>query len=311
MTITEPIIRKYRNGNTTVSIFRDGTKIREVDEGEDPRPIWPESIDLKITDYCDAGCPWCHERSTVRGRHADYMSILRATGGLQRGAELAIGGGNPLDFPGLDTLLLNLSFSSGLICNVTVNARHLVSHAAILRQIRKMETAANIPLIHGLGISYDKDQHAAVVSNLSENAVVHLIVGVDPPESLSRLVRDGARKFLLLGYKRFGRGIGHEKNLNPSATAQRWRYFLPTILSNPDVVVSFDNLGLEQLEVRELIGEELWGRHYMGDDGQFTMYVDAVRREFAVSSTSERRQIGGMGIREMFAVVRQETKTAA
>lgn len=58
------ILNQYINGNTLVTIYNDGTKIREYNK--DPQPEFPESIDLKITDYCDMGCPYCHESSTKK-----------------------------------------------------------------------------------------------------------------------------------------------------------------------------------------------------------------------------------------------------
>jgi hypothetical protein len=63
----------YKNGNTFVEIYADGTKIRTTADEENPQPELPESIDLKITDYCDAGCAWCHENSTIHGNsHVDF-----------------------------------------------------------------------------------------------------------------------------------------------------------------------------------------------------------------------------------------------
>jgi intein/homing endonuclease len=50
-------INTYQNGNTTVTLMSDGTKIREY-EGV-PLVLHPESIDIKITDYCDMGCSYC------------------------------------------------------------------------------------------------------------------------------------------------------------------------------------------------------------------------------------------------------------
>lgn len=50
-------INTYQNGNTTVTLMSDGTKIREY-EGV-PLVVHPESIDIKITDYCDMGCSYC------------------------------------------------------------------------------------------------------------------------------------------------------------------------------------------------------------------------------------------------------------
>jgi len=59
------ILHSYQNGNTLVNLYNDGTKTREY-EGE-PKPVFPESIDVKITNYCDAGCTFCHEKSTRLG----------------------------------------------------------------------------------------------------------------------------------------------------------------------------------------------------------------------------------------------------
>ena len=39
-----------------VTIKSDGTRI-DIGEG---RYDFPLSIDLKITNYCTVGCPWCH-----------------------------------------------------------------------------------------------------------------------------------------------------------------------------------------------------------------------------------------------------------
>mgnify|MGYP001501450975 CR=1 FL=1 len=51
------IISKYTNGNCKVVIYDNGTKTREF-EGT-PYVDHPETIDVKITDYCDLGCSFC------------------------------------------------------------------------------------------------------------------------------------------------------------------------------------------------------------------------------------------------------------
>jgi len=73
------VLNKYINGNYTVTIFDDGTKEREY-EGI-PVPKWPESCDVKVTDYCDANCPFCfHPDSEV-------MTLL----GNKKISELVVG----------------------------------------------------------------------------------------------------------------------------------------------------------------------------------------------------------------------------
>ena len=53
----------YRNGNVLVRICEDGTKYRFTPEGSVAAPEFPESIDLKITGFCEENCPMCHENA--------------------------------------------------------------------------------------------------------------------------------------------------------------------------------------------------------------------------------------------------------
>lgn len=54
----------YKNGNYTVHInLNNGTKIRENDL-DSLIPSRPESIDCKITNQCDMGCPYCFPENT-------------------------------------------------------------------------------------------------------------------------------------------------------------------------------------------------------------------------------------------------------
>ena len=69
---------------------------------------------------------------------------------------------------------------------------------------------------------------------------------------------------------------------------KKTKELLPTLL-NRYSVISFDNLALRQLNVREIIGEEKYAAMFMGEDGDASMYIDLVRREIARSSTSVER----------------------
>ena len=55
------ILHEYQNGNTNVKIYEDGTKIREWPDGEPSIVEYPESCDLKITNWCDMNsiCLYC------------------------------------------------------------------------------------------------------------------------------------------------------------------------------------------------------------------------------------------------------------
>ena len=67
------LIGSYMNGNYKVSIYEDGTKVRENDlDYFEPDTV--ESMDIKITNKCNKGCPMCHEDSKPDGKHADLLS---------------------------------------------------------------------------------------------------------------------------------------------------------------------------------------------------------------------------------------------
>lgn len=87
------LIQKYLNGNVTVSLYDDGTKIQEWDDNEIASPVYPNSMDVKITNYCDLNCNFCHEMSTTKGEHGNLSYLLSILLDLPAGTELAIGGG--------------------------------------------------------------------------------------------------------------------------------------------------------------------------------------------------------------------------
>lgn len=86
------IIGKYKNGNYVVTLLSDGTKIRETNDNEFI-PSFAENCDVKITDKCDGGCPFCYEGCTPNGRHGDILNY-KFLDTLHSYTELAINGNN-------------------------------------------------------------------------------------------------------------------------------------------------------------------------------------------------------------------------
>lgn len=286
------ILGQYVNGNYDVSIYNDGTKIRE-NNLDFFLPSFPENIDLKITDYCDAGCLFCHENSTKQGLHGsldwDFINTLRPF------TELAIGGGNPLDHPDLIPFLEKLR-ERNIVSNLTVNQIHFERNQDFVEQL------VNRGLIYGLGVSMIKatDKFCGLVEKYP-NAIIHVINGIVTLENFEKLY-DKDLKVLILGYKHLRRGVDYYSDVvkkNQSVLNKE----LEKIVSRFSVV-SFDNLALEQLNVRNLVGEKYWQQFYMGDDGKFTMYVDLVKQEFSKSSTCMERYSIRNSIDEMFDVAR-------
>lgn len=304
---------EYENGNYTTKIFSDGTKIRETNE-DDLVASFPDNMDVKITNWCDMGsiCGFCHEASHLKGGHSDIDVILKALSVLPAGVEIAIGGGATQAHPELQRLLIGLR-SFGLIPNLTINELHLNDDLII-----KLNALQENDLMYGVGLSFRKGYDHTNLYKMAKNkhAVIHLIAGIDDmSEIMGTLQNFKHKKFLVLGYKTFRKGISFKAG-NESAvdlSIQDWRknikLFVDTVTSLGGVV-SFDNLALEQLDVRSILSDDDWEMFYQGEDGiGGNLYIDAVRQEFSFSSRDSRKfKFEGRNVIEMFEHLREEGK---
>ena len=273
------LLSKYRNGNYNVAIFDDGTKIRYNDL-DCLIPEFPESMDMKISNYCPFGCPMCHEKSSEDGEYGKILHhpFIKT---LHSGTELALGGGAVTYHPDLIPFLEELK-EQGVLPSITINQREW--------EETKIDYLINNQLIYGLGVSFTNVDDEVWDKILSyPNAVVHLIAGYHSRDVFEYFANKGA-KILILGYKNWGRGEDYFKNYSNQimVRTRELKEILPTLFTRCKVV-SFDNLSIKQLDIRTVIGEEKWKEFYMGDDGQYTMYVDMVKQECAKSSTSPDR----------------------
>ena len=279
-----PILGEYDNGNYHVTIYEDGTKVRETFDENATEFIaeYPECMDVKITNRCGKNCSFCHENSTPDGEHGEILTA-KFWNTLKPYTEIAIGGGNPLEHPDLVTFLIKLK-KLKLLPNMTVNQTHFMQNWALLKFLCEEK------LIYGLGVSLVEPTED-FIEKIKEfpNAVIHIINGVVKKEQLAKLANNDL-KVLILGYKEFRRGVTYlEEHLVQVEMNKMALYdYLPAML-NEFKVVSFDNLALEQLEVKRLLTEEEWNEFYMGNDGKYTMYIDLVKEQFALCSVAEER----------------------
>lgn len=289
----------YKNGNTIVEIRQDGTKIRYTPDLVEAKPEYPESIDLKITNRCEIGCPICHECSTIDGEHANLNN--RLLNSLRPFTEVAIGGGDPMSHPGLEKFLERMK-AQNIIANLTVHWKTFVAN------MNKLKEWERLGFIHGLGISVNEIIPEDVVNEIAsfKNAVVHVVIGV-ADDRVFKQFYDKNVNILLLGYKTFGRGERYRTthSYRIKILIDWVKTELTTILKKFRAV-SFDNLAIQQLELKDRMNKEEFNQFYMGGDGTFTMYVDLVKREYAVSSTSDKRyEIDSNDIVDLFNNVRK------
>lgn len=289
------VLTTYTNGNYHVTLLNDGTKIR-YNRLDNLIPAFAESIDCNITERCDGGCGYCYLGCNEDGKHADLNQSFFDT--LHRGQELALNG-NDLSHPQLKEFLIRMK-NQGVICNLTVNQIHLI------RCIDKIRELVNEELIYGLGVSLVNSADSRLYYYLKEfpNAVLHTIDGLLSSENIYNL-SDKNIKLLILGYKVLGRGDDYyNKHHDEIENNIEWLKNNIMYLKNAFNVISFDNLAIEHLDLKNQVAKDIWKYSYMGDEGSYTFYIDAVNKKFALSSLSPIQYDLRDSVDEMFNYIR-------
>lgn len=289
------IIGRYQNGNYIVTLLNDGTKIRENDL-DFFEPAFAENCDVKITDKCDGGCAFCYEGCTTNGKHGDILNY-KFLDTLHPYTELAING-NDLSHPDLITFLHRMK-EKKIIVNMTVNQIHFDRSYDFIRSL------INKDLIYGLGISL-REPTVEFVKQVKRipNAVIHTINGILSYEDY-KILKDNGLKVLILGYKQLRRGVDYyDANEVDVCKKQDWLYDNLAEILNHFEVVSFDNLAIEQLDVKRLLSEDQWSEFFMGQDSEFTFYIDMVEGTFGKNSLATERYPIMDNVDDMFEKIR-------
>lgn len=272
------LLGAYRNGNYRTLIMDDETKIRRTNDDEFV-PDFAENMDIKITNCCDRNCLMCHEGSIPDGKHGDIMNE-KFIDTLHPYQEVAIGGGDITTHPDLIPFLQKLK-ERKVIANITVNQIHFEQKQDLIKRL------VNEKLIYGLGVSLvnPTEKFISMIKQYP-NVVLHVINGILKPSDIEALQNNNL-KMLILGYKQLRRGTDwYTEDHENIVVKQMWLKENICNIYDKFKVVSFDNLAIEQLNMRRFFTDKEWEEFYMGDDGNFTYYIDMVERKFAKSSTA-------------------------
>ena len=297
-------IATYKNGNMITTIYSDGTKTHFT-FGDSFVPAFPESHDISISQCCDNGCEWCYYGCTPTGAHGK-LTGWKFFDSMRPYTEVAINLQSPVN-PELMLFLYEMQ-KRKVIVNVTINQNHFMddSMLALIYHFNKHG------LIKGIGISLTDPTQEDFIETVKQfpNAVIHVIAGITHPEDIGYLMGHGL-KLLILGYKQVGRG---KKYYDHSSTAIEdniaWLEsgIMDEVLNGFEVV-SFDNLAIDQLHIKDKLTAEQWEQFYGGDDGTLTFFIDLVKGVFARNSLSQIiYPIGDKTVDEMFAIIRKEVK---
>lgn len=292
----------YTNGNYEVYLNLDNGTMVRTSEDDFLAPRFPDSMDIKITNNCDRGCAWCHEKSVPQGKEADFDRLISFIKILPPYTQLAIGGGNVLSYSRLEEFL-DACKERRLVPSITVNQKHFED------EFERLKYLCDSKKIYGLGVSLENitDTFLQRISCFP-NAVIHVIAGVVTEEQLYQLAYLNL-KILVLGYKIFGRGEWYFDHFHRdvSRNLHDFRRTFQEILDGKWFAnIAFDNLALKQLDIKSFLTEKQWQTFYMGDDGVSTMYVDMIEGMFAQSSTSYVRYPLSDNIENMLAVIHSE-----
>ena len=294
------MFHRYKNGNYTVMIDDvTGTKIRETEDDEFCAEF-PESMDINLTQRCTGSCPYCYAECTPDGKHGDIMGA-KFVDTLKPYTEVALqinDMSHDMLIPFLEKLKALKVFPS-----ITVNQMHFEQKEDFITDLIDRK------LIYGVGISLrnaTKDFTDRV--HKYPNAVIHTIYGVTSFKDYYRLANNNM-KVLILGYKDKGRGhnylLANRENIERQ---QKWLYdnIMQILELGWYKVLSFDNLALEQLNLKERMPKDKWEAFYMGDDGTSSFYVDLVNGTFGKSSLVPKEEMLPLkdDVVEMFEIVR-------
>lgn len=215
------------------------------------------------------------------------------------------GGGNLFEHPDLIPFLENLK-KQKVIANITVHQVHFIQNLELIKKLQEEK------LVYGIGVSVSAPTEELIKALKSvPNTVCHVINGIWN-EKTAEMMAYRNLKVLILGYKELRRGneyiAAHDKIVTDN---KKWLYDNLSKLLKKFKLISFDNLAIEQLNVKRLLSDAEWKEFYQGDDGTSTFYIDAINQKFARSSTAafdKRYPIDNLSMDEMFKIITDEYK---
>lgn len=296
----------YINGNAQVILFSDGTRIINKLNDKPLSLETPLSLDIKLTNKCSNNCTYCYEKSAKNGVSGKLNYALFES--LPAHCEYNIGGGNIFNDDLLFTQAKEKINHAGGIVNTTVNLIDYLKNAVELYSLQ------DSGFVHGVGVSYNRmyAKNESFIPTINkfwtDKNIMHVINGIVNERDL-RLIKDaGIDKILVLGIKNFGNGktylSSHKKEILKNAS--QLLNWLEKLNFN---IVSFDNLALTQLSLKDKVETDDWDVLYQGEDGTISFYIDLVEGKFAKNSitpVSKRYNIGDLGIKEMFNIIKNE-----
>jgi hypothetical protein len=264
--------------------FDDITLHRKV-----TRAAVPELVDVKITDYCTAGCKFCYQDSTPEGVHGDLGYIKQVLDVLAQLEvfEVALGGGETTQHPHFVEILRHAR-ARHIIPNFTTKRLDWLRSKAMRNDVLELCGA------FAYSATTEKDvknllRQLAQTDAPAGKATVQCVMGVVPLDELQRILTicaDAQVRVTLLGYKTAGRG----KSVMPSLYKDWLNIAEGVAAKYPYLQLGIDTALAEQFDT-ELKARGVDTRFYHVHEGAFSAYVDAVKGAMGPSSYGPREEL--------------------
>ena len=263
---------------------------------ENPAPFEPKTpmlMDVKITDFCTHGCAYCYQGSTPQGLHMDSNKIWNFASSLHEANvfEIAIGGGEPTQFPEFESFVQRVS-GMGVVVNFTTRSTDWLENEKRANEI--------LPAIGAFAFSADEQNYKTIerIKTIfdyrgydSNKFAVQLVPAAISEYVLITILEMCANMHIrvtLLGFKETGRG----SKFKEIAIKRSWNKFdestwIKTVAKLnethecPQLSIDTTLAGRYESDIRAA-GIPDWLYHVT--EGQYSMYIDLVANKCGPSS---------------------------
>lgn len=245
------------------------------------KSITPELVDLKITDFCAAGCNFCYQSSTKAGVHGDYDTIISIVNLLKdmNVFEIAIGGGEPTSHP-LFVNILNYIHSNDITPNFTTMNGDWLEDDTIVQTVKRTVGAIGVSCLSSKGLDL-----AEKIKSQKIRVMAQHVFGSVPLHVTIDFIRQAFERnipVMLLGFKDVGFGHDYPRHdlgdkdaviTQLQLSIDKHRYVSLSV--DTALVDSFPEL-IHALNVPNAL--------VTSPEGKFSCYVDAVTKQMGASS---------------------------
>lgn len=267
-----------------------GSKVRislGSDAPEYTKSTYPELVDLKITDWCDAGCKFCYQGSTPKGKHASLKTIERILDMLVEMSvfEVAIGGGEPTAHPDFAKILKMIT-ERGMIPNFTTYSMKWVDDADIFEAVHECCRGIGVSCLNVSDVEKANNLYRKTFSyNVSRPKVTaHHVFGSVPMQKTVEIIEAASRFYiplLLLGFKETGFGKTYRRHDDDVTAAPMLKLCLENqghmggLMGDTAFVDNHPEI-IKMLDIANVL--------IASPEGKFSCYVDACAMKMAASS---------------------------